>query len=235
MFKRRSERKPPDITPVSIGFSVEQGKKLSRGGLFGKGIHEATVFLDQDKERKHGRTLVVKQYTHSLSPQRTLERLKKIHTTLREGKFKVPVTFRIDSAKHQTIMTNFNRTGFVTLSCNNESDFMEEASVNELTGFESVLERLTLEAIRAGKAGYTLPTDAYFLILSQVAKEDIDFVIGDLDNVSQGTRSQEDAIRFNISEAKSFFEKFLFRWVTEKERPQYLDILKRFFNTLTPQ
>lgn len=226
----KAQKRVPS-TEKATKLNVEEKDRLSVGGGFAlRGITKAEVSLTNDPKE---RTVPVVLKRFGRLNQGQFKKLSKAYSDLREAGVRVPTTYRFDEERKAIIMTDFNRDGIVALSAGNPSDFVEERTLTELPGFETVVADILTESRKAALAGYVIPSDSYFLLVDPKGNRQTGVVIGDLDtirrykvgNTPPDSKEIEALATQNQRTALFFLKLFINDWLTSEARQRYLSLI----------
>lgn len=206
--------------------SIQKGDRISKGGLFSpSGVYEAKI------ETRRGKVPVVfKEYPADKAHK--LETISEVYKSMRHDRLRVPTTFRFDRKRGVSIMSDLNRAGHVALSSRNHSDNIEFHSVESFPDFDAVVQDLFEEALKASQLGYYIPSDSYFILLSQNPDIASDFVVGDLDTVSRDENAKPQKAAYVLSEAYYFLNYFIKNWMRPELAPAFKEVVKAQYKAI---
>lgn len=148
---------------------------------------------------------------------------------MKESGMKVPRTFRVDVEKAAIIVSDLNQNGRVALAFGTPSVLITEHSIAEIPRFEILAKNIFSEALKGSEKGYSIPSDAYFILVPTTADAEADYVIGDFDHIhhlsfraffSKRTKGAILADE-NINRAEKFLLWFCKTWLTEETSNLY--------------
>ncbi len=206
--------------------SVEKGERISKGGLFSpSGVYEAKI-----ETKRGGVPMVFKEYPTGKAYK--LEAISEVYKSMRHDRLRVPTTFRFDRKRGVSIMSDLNRAGRVALSSRNDSDRKKFHSVESFPDFDAIVRNLFEEALRASQLGYYIPSDSYFILLSQNPDIASDFVVGDLDTVSRDENAKPQKAGYVLSEAYYFLNYFIKNWMKPELAPAFKEVVKAEYQAI---
>lgn len=169
----------------------------------------------KDNVRRVPQGMVLKQYRGG----NEFKRVVNIYEKCKNRGLKVMPTFRANRETKSILMTNLNRwyedatTGEkrerIALAYNNlpigkkddgtYEPLVEGPFISSFANFPDFVDRFLQHAIRAAESGVRLPSDSYFFLVDKEGGQgNIDFVIGDMDNV-RITNLDEGTLMANIN------------------------------------
>jgi hypothetical protein len=207
-------------------------KKPIGGGEFGEvsqievqiGEKQRTFVLKEFKDRK---LCSAEEYANNAIDK---------HTKLKNAGIKVFPTYRLGENGRSVLMTSGHSDKFVCIGTNEGSrslkDFpdIEAESIDTVSNFDSLLKNMFDESRKAAENKLLLPEDTFFFLANRDNIGAIDFVVGDLDIVSEYPDNKE-ALRMNNSTVYTSIYHFIKNNVSKLG--EHKSILDAFYQEIT--
>lgn len=199
------------------------------GGEFGD-IFSAVVNID-NKSKKY--IFIIKKFKDSsgvYTPFSTVkiaeeraENAFRNYKIAKEAGLKVFSTYRLGDDKKSILMTNGNTTEWICLGTNERSPSLETYGItkmSEIPNFHLLIQYMISEIKKATENGILLYKDCYIFFLNKKTGE-VDFVLGDLDQLSKNEMSKDKLFENNIEYGLEALKVFLSRNVEENKAYSY--------------
>lgn len=224
--RSRNKNAPSQDVIFRKTHAISPGGIFATGGVSGGQLR----YIEDPKGRESA--VVVKQYD-DLYPEtkHMLKHNADIYNQMKESGMKVPRTFRVDFEKAAIIVSDLNQGGRVALAFGTPSHLVAEHSITQIPRFETLAKNIFAEALKGSEKGYTIPTDAYFILVPVTGEAEADYVIGDFDNVYHLSiraflsKRIKGAILAdeNINRAEKFLLWFCGTWLTPETSGVYVE------------
>lgn len=146
----------------------------------------------------------------------------------KEAKLKVFPTYRLGEDKESILMTRPNLGDYFVFSPGRDvPDKIRDAEIKlSKEDVSKIAHKVFEEAIKASNAGIELYFDSYFFILNKKTTQDVDFLIGDFDNVKKKTSDR--LLHENIMNAHYVLKCFVMECLRHLNlgMNEYIDMLK---------
>lgn len=185
----------------------------------------------------HQRSFVIKKFKEEggRSAQENAERAFRIYEQAKNHNLQVFPTYRLSEDKTSILMTDGNAHNELCLGTNLESPTVETLGyekLEEIENFESVLESFVTGAQHATNEGVRLYPDAYFFLLDKESRKHLQWVIGDLGNLTFGNQNFENSRLIKNLDA-AFQALFLFLQKNmSRNRKQYEGKITDYYNSI---
>ena len=202
------------------------------GGTFGE-IFDTVVEIGGHRKR-----FIVKKYRENNLPVGKPIATKNAHSAFenyslaKEAGLKVFPTFRISEDEKDILMT----TGFlkdqICIGSNNAKDVtkFDKPLIREISNTDEFLSNIFAEYIKAAKNNIYLPSDILFFVLNRDEPTNLDFVLGDLDNLRKESRSIAGIASLNIRNLRSSLYYFSNENIDPEKRQKFNNKIEYYSN-----
>jgi len=154
----------------------------------------------------------------------------------KEAKLKVFPTYRLGEDKESILMTRPNLDECFVFSPGRDIQTeIKEAEIKlSKEDISKIAHEVFQEAIKASQSGIELYFDSYFFILDKKTTKDIDFLIGDFDNVKK--KNSDRVLQENIINADYVLKCLITEYLRHLnlEMNEYIDMLKDIYKQYKP-
>jgi len=185
--------------------------------------HTCTVYEVEAQIGKKKRRFIRKNFDSAVVCRSAI----RMHDEAKQAGLKVFPTYRISSDNKSILMTSGYDENHACVSNNLNSPPLESFGLKpleEVPNFENFVRSLFDEAEKGIEKGIFIPTDSVFFVIDKDAKE-VDFYIGDLDNVYRPPDFDKVWIDRQLTAAYDIAKIFVNRFVEENERLDYMKVV----------
>jgi len=210
----------------SLPVEITSKEKIG-GGMIGDVFSVETKIIEKDIAKN--RNFAVKTFRFGGDAQNDLNKFK----ILKENGLKTFTTYRLGEDEKSILMTNGNKADSFLVSRNNSEsrDYLMKNPIEKIANFEQLIIAMIKHAKLAADKKMFLCNDAYLFSVSDTDRPDVknvDFVIGDLDNVLV-YQGEEYVLDLNYNEVKKALQSFVNQYVHKANKQEYLDFLDTKF------
>lgn len=208
---------------------------LINNGSFGK-IFDTVVEVGGHKKR-----LIIKKYNDASEKyaKENAEHAFKNYSLAKEAGLKVFPTFRIGENGKSILMNTGFSNEQICIGVNNFKNVenLGRPFISEIINIDEFLLNLFTESQKATAKGLKLHSDVFFFIISRKEPAEMDFILGDLDNLNKinpEDYKERELIQHNMKCVETAFRYFLEKNVYRNEREKFLEKLTNYLNLFQP-
>lgn len=189
----------------------EETKRRVAGGTYGD-IFEAEVSVGS-----HKKTFVIKKFKDALgkTAEQNARNAMQNYDVAKKAGLEVFTTYRLGDDEESILMTNGTTDKFVCIGTNVDSPQADDLLGEKIDDvdeedFYNFVDSVLGQAVIAGDNNISLHGDAFLYFVDRETGTKLDFVIGDLDNVSKGrTYAHANGLKRNLDGALGSLKYFI--------------------------